>query len=72
MAQIQEKSSSDAINYWISFVINWQTRGIASFNYYSKYFDLFDFVAIGYHFNFAIHLYINKDAFKCWVPNKLD
>ena len=29
MAQIQEKSSSDAINYWISFVINWQTRVIS-------------------------------------------
>ena len=28
MAQIQEKSSSDAINYWISLVINWQTRVI--------------------------------------------
>lgn len=33
MALIHKKSSSDAKNYWISTVINWQTRIIS---YYAK------------------------------------
>lgn len=48
MAQIQEKSSSDAINYWISFVINWQTRVISYLRKYSmklwaRNIKMFDF-----------------------------